>query len=40
MGSVVGLGSGLRLGSGNTSVGQLFKIPELPIKYAAKSKRK
>ena len=38
VGSVADLGSGVRLGGGGggeTGVGQLFKIPELPIKHAA-----
>ena len=43
VGSVADLGSGVRLGGGGaseTGVGQLFKIPELPIKHAAKPKGK
>ena len=40
VGSVAELGSGVRLGAGETCVGQLFKIPELPIKHAAKPKGK
>jgi hypothetical protein len=40
VGSVADLGSGVRLGGGETGVGQLFKIPELPIKHAAKPKSK
>ena len=43
VGSVADLGSGVRLGGGGASepgVGQLFKIPELPIKHAAKPKGK
>ena len=38
VGSVADLGSGVRLGGSSaseTSVGQLFKIPELPVKHAA-----
>ena len=39
VGSVADLGSGVRLGGGGgaseTGIGQLFKIPELPIKHAA-----
>ena len=35
VGSVADLGSGVRLGGSETGVGQLFKIPELPIKHAA-----
>ena len=41
VGSVADLGSRVRLGgSGETDVGQLFKIPELPVKHAVKPKGK
>jgi hypothetical protein len=40
VGSVADLGSGVRLGGGETGVGQLFKVPELPIKHAANPKSK
>ena len=43
VGSVADLGSGVRLGGSSaseTGVGQLFKIPELPVKHAAKPKGK
>lgn len=41
VGSVADLGSGVRLGGETGGVGQLFKIPELPIKHAtSKGKEK
>ena len=43
VGGVADLGSGVRLGGSSaseTGVGQLFKVPELPIKHAAKPKGK